>query len=144
MAEGAKDEAMGYKLWAMGEALIRACEDGDAAEAERLLDAGASMDAADDDGDTALMKAWPEDAGLQSGCAALVAALVAADHASPPGLASHYDFEAVTCACQAMQQHRSRLDVQWHGCAALHALALSVGAECLHRTDGGAPLSSVG
>lgn len=72
---------------------------------------------------TGLMKLWPDDVGLQSGCAALIAALVAADHTSPPGLASHYEFEAVACSCQAMTLHRSKLDVQWHGCAALHALA---------------------
>jgi hypothetical protein len=44
----------------------------------------------------------------------------------------------VTCACHAMQQHRSRLHVQWHGCAALHALACKAPAlaEAVVRQQG--------
>ena len=72
---------------------------------------------------TSLMAAHPASHATQAGCAALIAALVAADRASPPGMASHYDFEAVELICRAMRLHRSRLEMQWKGCAALHALA---------------------
>ena len=70
-----------------------------------------------------LMAGYPQSHTTQSACAALIAALVAADRISPPGVASHYDFEAVALTCEAMKLHRSKLEVQWKGCAALHALA---------------------
>ena len=70
-----------------------------------------------------LMLTHTQDAALQANCAALFAALVATDRTAPQGLSSHYDFEAVALICLAMETHRSRVEVQRHGCGALHALA---------------------
>jgi hypothetical protein len=87
---------------------------------------------------TALMKAQPYDHTVQAACASLLAALVATNRASPPGVASHYEFEAVALVCQALHTHRSRLNVQWQCAATLHALACrSVTlAESVVRHDG--------
>ena len=87
---------------------------------------------------TSVMAAHPQCHVMQAGCAALISALVAADPTSPPDVASHYDFEAVMLTCGAMQAHRAKFDVQWHGCSALHALGNRADAlaEAIVRHEG--------